>query len=145
MGNNLTLDTGSTLTVGGAGQTVDVGNNLTATSKGEILQTGTGSTLAVGGIAQLTAQNLALVDQDITLANATNDFGTVNIVNARDVRLRDSDGSIGIQGNISGILDIRADGTNAGGYVITNPAELILMGTGADQFRGSYGECTLCV
>jgi len=122
--NDLTLNTGGTLTLGDSGQTVSVGNDFIASSAGAISQTDTSSTLTVTGNTQLTARNASAVNQNITLKNVTNQFSDINIISAANVDLWDSTGSLSLQGNVRGFLNVRANGTNTSGFVITNPAAL---------------------
>ena len=137
IGNNLTIDSGGITTLGATGSVVNINNALTVTSVGAINQAAN-STLQVGGLARLTARNGTGIDQNIALNNAGNEFNQVNIINAANVSLRDTTGSIDIQGHISGFLNLRADGSNAAGYVITNSGELNVTSNAA--FTVSDGE-----
>ncbi len=137
IGNNLTIDSGGITTLGATGSVVNINNALTVTSVGAINQAAN-STLQVGGLASLTARNGTGTDQNIALNNAGNEFNQVNIINAANVSLRDTTGSIDIQGNISGFLNLQADGSNAAGYVITNSGELNVTSNAA--FTVSDGE-----
>jgi len=119
-------------------QNARIANDFTVDSRGEITQTNAASILTVGGNTQLTARNIFGVNQNITLTNTGNDFNDVNIVNGANVSLRDSAGAIGVQGNISGFLNVRADGSIPSGFVITNPAELNV--TGSATFTVADGE-----
>jgi len=124
VGNDLTLNSGGALTLGNANQTVSVGNDLIASAAGAITQTGNSSTLTVTGSTQLTTA----VDQGITLRNTTNQFSDINIISAGNVDLLDSADALSLQGNVSGFLNVRANGTNTADFVITTPAELNVTG-----------------
>jgi len=132
------LNSGGTLTLGDTGQSVSVGNDFSASALGAISQTGTSSSLTVTGDTQLTARNNANVNQNISLTNTGNNFNDVNIINAANVGLYDSTGSIGVQGNVTGFLNVNAAGSNVSGYIITNSGELNV--TGSATFSVADGE-----
>jgi len=134
VGNDLTLNSGGALTLGSSGQTVSVGNDLIASAAGAITQNGNSSTLTVTGSTQFTTA----VDQNITLNNTTNQFSDINIISAGNVDLWDSAGALSLHGDVSGFLNVRANGTNTSDFVITTPAELNV--TGLATFTVNGGE-----
>ncbi len=115
-------------------QSTTVAGDLTATSTAGQIQQSPDTTLNISGTSTLDAGT----EQNITLANTDNDFNNVDIVNANNVQLLDGKGAIGIQGNVSGTLEVTADGTNLDGYVINNSAELSV--TGLASFTVNDGE-----
>jgi len=138
--NDLVVNSGGSLTLGTGPvtNTVNVGNDLLVTAAGVIDQTGTQAALMVGGNAQLSARNASNVDQNITLRNTGNRFNTVDIVNAANVDLYDSTGTIGLQGNMSGFINVQAMGSDIVNSVIYDTAELNV--GGAATFAVTTGE-----
>ncbi|VAW65253.1 hypothetical protein MNBD_GAMMA10-894, partial [hydrothermal vent metagenome] len=116
-------------TIGTTLDTSSIRNDLVINSGGEIKQTDANSVLRVGGNARLSARDASDVDQNITLSNTSNQFNTVNIVNAANVDLYDSAAAVGIQGNVSGFLTIQSTGRDTENNAIFNTAEINVAGT----------------
>ena len=100
-----------TLAAGGAltfNDTV-VGGNLDASAKGAIGQAAAPAAVVVGGTSKLTADN-AGAKQDITLANAANDFVGAVTVDGRGVTLSDKN-DLTVGGAASGDATLTAAGS----------------------------------
>jgi len=115
---------------------IDVAGNLTliagynsGSSATNVINDTDGTSNSVAGTMTLTARNIGSDLHNIRLNSTNNNFNTVNVIAANDVRINDGTGSIGIQGNISGFLDLQSAGTVGSGAVILNPGELNVSGS----------------
>ena len=112
-----------------------VSGNLSLTALGSITDSANAATVTVGGTTRLDA-NITGVAQDITLANAANDFGgNVTIVKGNNVSLKDVNGLTldgAVTGNLTTVVGTTTTfgTTTVGGNLSQTGAGLVSQGTG---------------
>jgi hypothetical protein len=122
-GNNVTIVDNTALDLG----TSVISGNLSATSNGAITQTG--GAVSVNGAATFAAGSA----NDITLGNASNNFGTVKITSGNNVTVGDSNGIDLGASTISGTLGVTASGAiTQSGVLSVNGSATFAAGAGND-------------
>ncbi|MEI7733423.1 MAG: hypothetical protein WCO56_27880, partial [Verrucomicrobiota bacterium] len=109
---------------------VTVQHNLTLNSGGPITQVGGKTVIARNGLTTVNAQNGAGTPQDVTLANAGNDFKTFSVVKGQNVTIKDINkltfGSTTVAGNLTATVGGDIDQVPGSTISITGDTSLIL-------------------
>lgn len=133
-GRTLTINTATT-NAGSSGGAVSLGrfNSSTGANVGNLSITTTGGSGGSGGAVTqsdslniATATTLSTGSGDITLNNASNDFGTVSVTSGNNVNVRDSGALVLGASTVSGTLSVNTSGaiTDSGALAVTGTTTL---------------------
>jgi Repeats of unknown function (DUF5649) len=117
-GNNVSLTDSNAFALG----TSTISGNLTVTTNGALTQSGA---LAVGGTTTLAAG----ATNDITLANAGNNFSSVGIISGNNITLTDANALTLNASTVTGNFTANAADLTVGGAIASTSGSLNLTGT----------------